>query len=163
VGATAALVIQGSASIYSKKVEYLHKMCHQALDFIADTQRKEAAAGEDGMEYDAERSLDDEIDAFLRFGDNIDGKSPRPRPLSVCASLSPLLPLLAGCARSRGCAASRVHEQCHGAPHPPRCRCSCAAVRLLAPGCVLVVLKGWATWLGGRVGAMQRHATSTWT
>ena len=66
MGATAALVIQGSASIYSKKVEYLHKMCHQALDFIADTQRKEAAAGEDGMEYEAERSLDDEIDALTK-------------------------------------------------------------------------------------------------
>jgi hypothetical protein len=88
VGATAALVIQGSASIYSKKVEYLHKMCHQALDFIADTQRKEAAAGEDGVEYEAERSLDDEIDAFLRFGDDIDGESPRPRLLCLCSSLA---------------------------------------------------------------------------
>jgi hypothetical protein len=69
------LVIQGSASIYSKKVEYLHKMCHQALDFIADNNRKEAGAGDDGVEHEAEHSLDDDIDAFLRFGDDIDGAS----------------------------------------------------------------------------------------
>lgn len=130
MGATAALVIQGSASIYSKKVEYLHKMCHQALDFIADTQRKEAAAGEDGMEYEAERSLDDEIDAFLRFGDEIDGESPRPRPLCLCfarlSSLSSLPVLVAVGARDPECEDSATtpsnHRAVSAAAQPSICR-----------------------------------------
>ena len=33
--AAAALLIQGSANVYSKKVEYLHSLVYQALDFIA--------------------------------------------------------------------------------------------------------------------------------
>jgi Condensin II complex subunit CAP-H2 or CNDH2, N-terminal len=32
--AEAALVIQGSAAIYSKKVEYLHQLVYQALEYI---------------------------------------------------------------------------------------------------------------------------------
>ena len=34
--AAAALLIQGSACIYSKKVEYLHTLVYQALEFIAE-------------------------------------------------------------------------------------------------------------------------------
>lgn len=36
VPCAAALVIQGSACVYSKKVEYLHKLVYQALEFIAE-------------------------------------------------------------------------------------------------------------------------------
>ena len=36
VACAAALVIQGSACVYSKKVEYLHKLVYQALEFIAE-------------------------------------------------------------------------------------------------------------------------------
>lgn len=32
----AALLVQGSAHVYSKKVEYLHQLVYQALDVIAD-------------------------------------------------------------------------------------------------------------------------------
>ena len=32
----AALVIQGSACVYSRKVEYLHTLVHQALAHVAD-------------------------------------------------------------------------------------------------------------------------------
>ncbi len=32
----AALVIQGSACVYSRKVEYLHTLVHQALAYVAD-------------------------------------------------------------------------------------------------------------------------------
>ena len=32
----AALVIQGSACVYGKKVEYLHSLVYQALEFIAE-------------------------------------------------------------------------------------------------------------------------------
>ena len=35
-GHAAALLIQGSAHVYSKKVEYLHQLVFQALDVIAD-------------------------------------------------------------------------------------------------------------------------------
>lgn len=44
----AALVIQGSACVYSKKVEYLHKLVYQALEFIAEKrcgQRQPRVAG----------------------------------------------------------------------------------------------------------------------
>jgi condensin-2 complex subunit H2 len=33
---TAALLIQGSACVYSKKVEHLHTLVHQALHFIVE-------------------------------------------------------------------------------------------------------------------------------
>ena len=32
----AALLIQGSACVYGKKVEYLHTLVYQALEFIAE-------------------------------------------------------------------------------------------------------------------------------
>ena len=32
----AALLVQGSAHVYSKKVEYLHQLVYQALDVIHD-------------------------------------------------------------------------------------------------------------------------------
>ena len=32
----AALLVQGSAHVYSKKVEYLHQLVYQALDVISD-------------------------------------------------------------------------------------------------------------------------------
>ena len=35
----AALVIQGSACVYSKKVEHLHTLVYQALEFIASEKR----------------------------------------------------------------------------------------------------------------------------
>ncbi|MGH0160342.1 UNVERIFIED_CONTAM: hypothetical protein FKN15_052765 [Acipenser sinensis] len=38
--AEAALLIQGSACIYSKKVEYLYSLVYQALDFISNKNRK---------------------------------------------------------------------------------------------------------------------------
>ncbi|XP_054862578.1 condensin-2 complex subunit H2 [Amphiprion ocellaris] len=48
--AEAALLIQGSASIYSKKVELLHSLVFQTLEFISDRNRKrnkQAAASQD--------------------------------------------------------------------------------------------------------------------
>ena len=36
---TAALVIQGSASVYSKKVEYLHSLVYSASEAIAKTRQ----------------------------------------------------------------------------------------------------------------------------
>jgi len=47
--AEAALLIQGSTAIYSKKVEYLHQLVLQALELIT-TQRKNADASKAGDE-----------------------------------------------------------------------------------------------------------------
>ena len=45
----AALVIQGSACVYSRKVEYLHGLVYQALEVIADNKR--CAADGDGTRH----------------------------------------------------------------------------------------------------------------
>ena len=41
-GHAAALLIQGSAHVYSKKVEYLHQLVFQALDVIARQEVRDA-------------------------------------------------------------------------------------------------------------------------
>ncbi|XP_044856037.1 condensin-2 complex subunit H2-like [Mauremys mutica] len=50
----AALLIQGSACIYSKKVEYLYSLVYQALDFISNKKRDKqpTSMGEDGTDTD---------------------------------------------------------------------------------------------------------------
>ena len=40
----AALVIQGSAFVYSKKVEYLYSLVFQALEYISAHKKRDAAA-----------------------------------------------------------------------------------------------------------------------
>ncbi|XP_039174625.1 condensin-2 complex subunit H2 [Crotalus tigris] len=51
----AALLIQGSACIYSKKVEYLYTLVYQALDFISNKKREKqpTSVGADGTDGDA--------------------------------------------------------------------------------------------------------------
>ncbi|KAF3857546.1 hypothetical protein F7725_010747 [Dissostichus mawsoni] len=63
--AEAALLIQGSASIYSKKVELLHRLVYQTLEYINDSNkknRKQRAVspgdGQDGEDRDAEDVFD---------------------------------------------------------------------------------------------------------
>ena len=41
----AALLIQGSACVYSKKVEYLYSLIYSTLDVILDKQKKEGKKG----------------------------------------------------------------------------------------------------------------------
>ncbi|XP_051889573.1 condensin-2 complex subunit H2 [Pristis pectinata] len=52
--AEAALLIQGSACIYSRKVEYLYSLVYQALDLISNKKRNQKASsiGEDGTDND---------------------------------------------------------------------------------------------------------------
>jgi hypothetical protein len=86
--AEAALLIQSSACVYSKKVEHLHNLVFQALDVVRTKRRKEVI-GEDGEEAgmgdeDAHgpsqraRSQrhrddgDDSLEAFLSAGDFLD-------------------------------------------------------------------------------------------
>lgn len=68
--AEAALVIQGSAAVYSKKVEYLHALAFKALDTVEEKKRLEAAviAGEN-VDGDNE---EDEMAAFLALDSALD-------------------------------------------------------------------------------------------
>ncbi|KAJ6651532.1 hypothetical protein lerEdw1_020867 [Lerista edwardsae] len=65
----AALLIQGSACIYSKKVESLYSLVYQALDFISNKRREKqpASVGQDGMDADA--SAGPEEEEFLSLDD----------------------------------------------------------------------------------------------
>jgi condensin-2 complex subunit H2 len=59
--AEAAIVIQGSAMIYSKKVEYLYKLMFEVLDAIISKKRKEhkatSSVEEDGKDADVSMSV----------------------------------------------------------------------------------------------------------
>ncbi|NWR60678.1 CNDH2 protein, partial [Bucorvus abyssinicus] len=65
----AALLIQGSACIYSRKVEYLYSLVYQALDFISNKKREKlpSSLGEDGRDADANFSTEEE--EFLSLDD----------------------------------------------------------------------------------------------
>lgn len=87
--AEAALVIQGSTSIYSKKVEYLHNLVLQALELLSHSKEKkdknaknnekekENVVGEEGVEEDEMYSWNDDVaylllDDVVKQGSNID-------------------------------------------------------------------------------------------
>ncbi|KAH0617238.1 hypothetical protein JD844_029106 [Phrynosoma platyrhinos] len=67
----AALLIQGSACIYSKKVEYLYSLVYQALDFISNKKREKlpASVGVDGADSDASAGPAEEKEEFLSLND----------------------------------------------------------------------------------------------
>ena len=71
--AEAALLIQGSACIYSKKVEYLHALVFQALDFVADKKRQEDAVA-NGLTVDDDDGQDEAT--FLALDDCLDEAEP---------------------------------------------------------------------------------------
>lgn len=62
--AEAALLIQGSTAVYSKKVEYLHQLVLQSLEFI--TNKKSSSTTQGGSK--TAKSVDDD-DALLFDGD----------------------------------------------------------------------------------------------
>ncbi|KAM6424705.1 condensin-2 complex subunit H2 [Rhynochetos jubatus] len=66
----AALVIQGSACIYSRKVEYLYSLVYQTLDFISNKKREKqpSSVGPDGRDADATFGDKDEPE-FLSLDD----------------------------------------------------------------------------------------------
>ncbi|KAH1164759.1 hypothetical protein KIL84_004994, partial [Mauremys mutica] len=63
----AALLIQGSACIYSKKVEYLYSLVYQALDFISNKKRDKqpTSMGEDGTDTDVSAGPRTEEEEFF--------------------------------------------------------------------------------------------------
>nr|XP_048692879.1 condensin-2 complex subunit H2 [Caretta caretta] len=67
----AALLIQGSACIYSKKVEYLYSLVYQALDFISNKKRDKqpTSVGEDGTDADVSAGPRTEEEEFLSLDD----------------------------------------------------------------------------------------------
>ncbi|KAM6436356.1 condensin-2 complex subunit H2 isoform 2-T2 [Liasis olivaceus] len=67
----AALLIQGSACIYSKKVEYLYSLVYQALDFISNKKREKqpASVGVDGADGDVSAGPGAEEEEFLSLDD----------------------------------------------------------------------------------------------
>ncbi|XP_077196645.1 condensin-2 complex subunit H2 isoform X2 [Paroedura picta] len=67
----AALLIQGSACIYSKKVEYLYSLVYQALDCISNKKREKqpASVGEDGADKDVSAGPESEEERFLSLDD----------------------------------------------------------------------------------------------
>ncbi|XP_066214874.1 condensin-2 complex subunit H2 isoform X2 [Saccopteryx leptura] len=67
----AALLIQGSACVYSKKVEYLYSLVYQALDFISGKRRaRQLLVQEDGTSVDtSSRSSRQVEDEFLSLDD----------------------------------------------------------------------------------------------
>ncbi|XP_075713715.1 condensin-2 complex subunit H2 [Rhinoderma darwinii] len=74
--AEAALLIQGSACIYSKKVEYLYSLVYQALDFISNKKRDQQpnSVDKDGVDKDANFPNRNDEEEFLSLDDIIDPK-----------------------------------------------------------------------------------------
>ncbi|KAM8973134.1 condensin-2 complex subunit H2 isoform 2-T2 [Pelodytes ibericus] len=74
--AEAALLIQGSACIYSKKVEYLYSLVYQALDFISNKKKDQqpASVGADGVDKDATFAHRNDEEEFLSLNDISDSK-----------------------------------------------------------------------------------------
>lgn len=68
----AALLIQGSACVYSKKVEYLYSLVYQALDFISGKRRAKqlSSVQEDGTGEASNSGVPHEAeDEFLSLDD----------------------------------------------------------------------------------------------
>ncbi|XP_039617163.1 condensin-2 complex subunit H2 [Polypterus senegalus] len=97
--AEAALLIQGSACIYSKKVEYLYSMVYQALDCISNKKRNQqpTSIGQDGVDNDASFVNRNEEEEFLSLDDicnkikgNVDMKNDRSTNAVEIVPLTPM-------------------------------------------------------------------------
>uniref|UniRef100_A0A8D0UJA3 Condensin-2 complex subunit H2 n=1 Tax=Sus scrofa TaxID=9823 RepID=A0A8D0UJA3_PIG len=94
----AALLIQGSACVYSKKVEYLYSLVYQALDFISGKKRaKQLFTQQDGADGEASsRAPREAVDKFLSLDDLPDSRSSmdlRSDPAPGETLIVPLLPM----------------------------------------------------------------------
>eukprot|EP00039_Didymoeca_costata_P002937 m.63969 g.63969 ORF g.63969 m.63969 type:complete len:642 (+) comp11616_c0_seq1:104-2029(+) len=83
--AEAALLIQGSTCIYSKKVEHLYQLVYETLDLLASKKRlaQKSSLENDGEDIDTQDFGKDEEDEFLPLDDipedkNIDMKDDSP-------------------------------------------------------------------------------------
>lgn len=96
--AEAALLIQGSACIYSKKVEYLYTLVYQTLDLIASKKRLQQASSVDDQGKDKDASFRDDSVEFLSLDDikeakNIDLKEDEDDSKNEGSQIVPRTPL----------------------------------------------------------------------
>ncbi|BDA41730.1 Condensin-2 complex subunit H2 [Coccomyxa sp. Obi] len=88
--AEAALLIQGSACVYSKKVEHLHSLVYQALNFIGEKRKQSGGGGQkqvdDVVEFEDEEAFLN-LDDILQEGTGIDledgNAAPRELPIKA--------------------------------------------------------------------------------
>jgi condensin-2 complex subunit H2 len=69
--AEAALLIQGSACVYSKKVEYLYHMLYQTLEVLIEKRKNriKSSVNEDGLDGDVTDLLQDDMPTLLPLDD----------------------------------------------------------------------------------------------
>ncbi|XP_012940364.1 condensin-2 complex subunit H2 [Aplysia californica] len=65
----AALLIQGSAGVYAKKVEYLYGLVFQVLDLVTQKKKQKNKSGEEGEENGGEEDNFADDDQFLLLDD----------------------------------------------------------------------------------------------
>ncbi|XP_061324531.1 condensin-2 complex subunit H2 [Pezoporus flaviventris] len=91
----AALLIQGSACVYSRKVEYLYSLVYQTLDYISNKKQEKlpSSLGPDGRDADATFGEEDIDEKFLSLDDikdtsqaNVDMKDHQSNPVSIIPS-----------------------------------------------------------------------------
>ncbi|KAM8909572.1 condensin-2 complex subunit H2 isoform 1-T2 [Spinachia spinachia] len=85
--AEAALLIQGSAHIYSKKVEHLHSLVYQTLEFLNDRNRKNKPTSSQEKD-EAARGSDDEFNLI----DIVVSRRLMRSESTMSVSIAPLLP-----------------------------------------------------------------------
>ncbi|XP_059881877.1 condensin-2 complex subunit H2 isoform X3 [Delphinus delphis] len=93
----AALLIQGSACVYSKKVEYLYSLVYQALDFISGKKRAKqlSCEREDGPIGDAGSRAPQEVEyEFLSLDDLSDSRANVDLRSDQASSETLIVPLL---------------------------------------------------------------------
>ena len=136
----AALVIQGSACIYSKKVEHLYELVYNVLNQVVDEKKKregkqKKSVDEEGKDKDAEELTQD--DAFLTLDDDIKevdnfmlptvSKAPDSSGFTLVRTPLTLLPVADK--EDAGCKMGSCELHASGAPLPPAPR---SAVTLCA-------------------------------
>ncbi|KAK2882790.1 condensin-2 complex subunit H2 [Channa argus] len=91
--AEAALLIQGSACIYSKKVELLHSLVYQTLEYINDRNKKRNKQGTESQEDNAAAKDDDanDEDAFSTLDIDISENSQK-ADANATVNVDPLPP-----------------------------------------------------------------------
>lgn len=75
--AQAAMLVQSSACVYSKKVEYLYSLVNQVLELLANKkkQAQKSSVDDEGNDADAQFHDDDDDDQFLTLDDVQEGKN----------------------------------------------------------------------------------------
>ncbi|BFZ04111.1 hypothetical protein BsWGS_07150 [Bradybaena similaris] len=86
----AALLIQGSAGVYAKKVEYLYSLVFQVLDLVTQKKKSKSGSGEDGADDAGDNG--DANEQFLPLDDipNGDGSYTKEQDITTNKSIRPV-------------------------------------------------------------------------